>query len=116
MAATVELVRRMALALPGVQEGVCHGTPAFYVRRRLMLRLWEDCETLVVRCPKETRTALIEENPDVFWVTDHYRNYPAVLVNLLAVDRELLWRMIEGAWRMQASHKQVAAYDLAGKG
>lgn len=115
MAATVELVGRMALALPGVQEGICHGTPAFYVRHRLMLRLWEDGETLVVRCPKETRTALIEENPDVFSVTEHYRNYPAVLVNLLAVDRELLRRMIEGAWRMQASRKQVAAYDLAGK-
>jgi len=43
--------------------------------------------------------------------TDHYRNYPAVLVNLLAVKRELLGRMIEGAWRLQASRKQVAAYD-----
>jgi hypothetical protein len=116
MAATVELVRRIALALPGVQEGVCHGTPAFYVRRRLMLRLWEDGETLVVRCPKETRAALIKENPDVFWLTEHYRNYAAVLVNLLAVNRQLLQRMIEGAWRMQASRKQVAAYDLAAKG
>jgi hypothetical protein len=47
VAATIELVRRLALALPGVQEGVCHGTPAFYVRRKLMLRLWEDGETLV---------------------------------------------------------------------
>src|SRR5678810_722988 len=113
MAATAELVRRMALALPGVEEGVCHGTPAFYVRRRLMLRLWEDGETLVVRYPKEKRAALIEENPDVFSVTDHYRNYPAVLVNLLAVNRALLERMIEGAWRMQAARKQVTAYDRA---
>src|SRR5678810_1320001 len=108
MAATAEQVRRLALALPGVQGGVCHGTPAFYVRRKLMLRLWEDGETLVVRFPKEKRTALIEENPDVFSVTEHYRNYPAVLVNLLAVNRELLSRMIEGAWRLQASRKQVS--------
>ena len=104
----------MALALPGVQEGVCFGTPAFYVRRKLMLRVWEDGEILVVRVPKEKRAALIEENPDVFSVTDHYLNYPAVLVNLLAVNRELLGRMIEGAWRLQASRKQVSAYD--GKG
>ena len=111
MAATIEQVRKLALALPGVQEGVCHGTPAFYVRRKLMLRLWEDGETLVVRFPKEKRAALIEENPDVFSVTDHYCNYPAVLVNLLAVNRELLGRIIEGAWRLQALRKQVAAYD-----
>jgi hypothetical protein len=112
MAATVEQVRTTALALPGVEEGVCHGTPAFYVRGRLMLRLWEDGETLVVRFPKEERAALMEENPDVFSVTDHYRNYPAVLLNLLAVDRKLLERMIEGAWRMQAPRKVVAAHDL----
>ena len=111
MAATIERVRRMALALPGVEEGVCHGTSAFYVRRKLMLRLWEDGEMLVVRFPREKRAALIEENPDVFSVTEHYRNYPAVLVNLLAVNRELLARMIEGAWRRQASPKQVSAYD-----
>ena len=111
MGVTIALVRRLALALPGVQEGVCFGTPAFYVRRKLMLRLREDGETLVVRFPKEKRAALIEENPDVFSVTDHYRNYPAVLVNLLAVNREVLGRMIEGAWRLQASRKQVSAYD-----
>jgi hypothetical protein len=108
---TIKLVRRMALALPGVQEGVCHGTPAFYVRRKLMLRLWENGETLVVKFPKEKRAALIRGNSDVFSVTDHYRNYPAVLVNLQAVNRELLGRMIEGAWRMQASRKQVMEYD-----
>jgi hypothetical protein len=69
MAATIELVRSLALALPGVQEGICFGTPAFYVRRKLMLRLWEDGETLVVRFPKEKRAALIRGNPDVFSVT-----------------------------------------------
>ena len=111
MAATIELVRRLALALPGVQEGSCHGTPAFYVRRKLMLRLLEDGETLVVKFPREKRATLIRKNPDVFSVTDHYRNYPMVLVNLLAVNRELLGRMIEGAWRMEASRKQVAAFD-----
>ena len=111
MAATIELVRRLALALPGVEEGVCHGTPAFYVRRKLMLRLWPDGETLVVKFPREKRAALIRGSPDVFSVTDHYRNYPAVLVNLLAVNRELLGRMIEGAWRLQAPRKMVSAYD-----
>ena len=116
MAATIELVRKMALAWPGVEEGVCFGTPAFYVRRKLMLRLWEDGETLVVRWPMEERAALIEGNPDVFSVTEHYRNYAAVLVNLLAVNREVLGRMIEGAWRMQASRTQVAAYDRKGDG
>jgi hypothetical protein len=111
MPVTIEQVRSIALAWPGVEEGLCHGTAAFYVRRKLMVRLWPDGETLVVRYPKEKRAALIEEYPDVFSVTDHYRNYPAVLMNLLAATRPLLGRMIEGAWRLQASRKAVAAYD-----
>ena len=111
MAATIEMVRQMALAMPGVEEGVCFGTPAFYVRRRLMLRLREDGETLVVRFPREERDELIEENPDVFSVTDHYRNHSAVLLDLLAVKPTLLSKMIEGAWRMQASRKSVSAYS-----
>ena len=44
MAATIELVRRLALALPGVREGLCHGTPAFYVRQvdAATLGRWRD--------------------------------------------------------------------------
>jgi hypothetical protein len=113
MPADIRLVRELALALPKVEEGLCFGTPAFYVGRKLMLRLWQDGETLVVRYPKEQREALIDSNPDVFSVTEHYRNYSAVLVNLLAVNRDLLAKMIQGAWRMQAPKKLVAAVDSA---
>jgi hypothetical protein len=95
----------MALSMPGVEEGICFGTPAFYVRRKLMLRLRDDGETLVVRCPKEQREELIDQNPDVFSITDHYRNYPVVLVDLLAVNQQVLHGMIEGAWRLLASRK-----------
>jgi hypothetical protein len=111
VAATFESVRRLALQFPGVEEGCCHGTPAFYVGRKLILRLWEDGETLVARCAKEKRAAMIRRNPDVFFCTDHYRNYPAVLLNLLAVNKETLRETIKGAWRMQASKKLIAQFD-----
>lgn len=44
----VRTVRRLALALPGVEEGPCYGTPGFRVKGRFLARLWEDGETLVV--------------------------------------------------------------------
>ena len=111
MPASLELVRRLALALPGVEEGICFGTPAFYVRHKLMLRMWPDGETLVSRCPIDEREELIAENPDVFFVTDHYRNYTSILISLLAVNQKVLAQMIERAWRMQASRKAVEAFD-----
>ena len=111
MPADVQTVRRLALALPAVEEGVCFGTPAFYVRRKLIVRMCPDDEILMVRCPKESREELIDRYPDVFSVTDHYRNYPAILISLLAVQGALLARMIENAWRMQAPNRLVTRFD-----
>ena len=115
MPANIQLVRKIALSLPDVEEGSCFGTTAFYVRRKLMLRMKEDGETLVVKYPKEKREELIDRNPDVFSVTDYYQNYPAVLVNLLAVNEKVLASMIEGAWRMRAPRALISAFDAAEK-
>ena len=111
MPCTPETVRRIALAFPEVTEGVCYGTPAFYIRRKLMLRLWEDGETLVVKIDPAHRPRLLEGSPDTFYLTDHYRNYPTMLVSLLSVHEETLHRVIEGAWLYTAPKRLVTAYD-----
>jgi hypothetical protein len=108
MPATLAHVRRLALALPEVTEGICHGTPTFYVRKKLMLRLWEDGETLVCKVPMELREQLLEHAPDVFSLTDHYRNYPAILISLNAVTAQTLEERIAAAWRLVAPAKLVA--------
>jgi len=111
MAATIQDVRRMAMALPDVVEGLCHGTPAFYLRRKLMLRLRDDYETLVVRFPMEERDELLEAEPDIFSVTEHYQNYPAILVSLPNVSLTRLQKLIEDGWGRLASKKQIAAFE-----
>lgn len=109
MAATIADVRRIAVGWPNVVEGVCFGTPTFYLRKKLMLRLREDRETLVIKLPIEQRETLIDREPDTFSITDHYRNYPAILVTLPNVSLPRLAELIEGAWRMLASKKDIAA-------
>ncbi|SRR6266404_1591198 len=109
MAAALQDVRRIALALPGVVEGVCHGTPAFYLRKKLMLRLRDDFETLVIRIPIDERDDLIAADPDIFSVTDHYQNYPAILVTLPNVSLARLAKLTAESWRRLASKKQIAA-------
>jgi hypothetical protein len=110
MPATFAFVRRCALALPEVTEGVCHGTPTFYVRKKLMLRMWEDGETLVCKVSMELREQLLDEAPDVFSLTDHYRNYPAILINLNAVRESVLKERIAAAWRLVAPVKLLALH------
>jgi hypothetical protein len=55
--------------------------------------------------------ALIAEDPEKFFTTDHYHGYPAVLVRLPAVDIEELTELLSDAWRTRASRRPVADLD-----
>jgi hypothetical protein len=98
----LETVRRLALAFPGVEEGTSYGTTAFKVRGKLLARLREDGESLVVRIDFDTRDLLIETDPEAFYITDHYRGYPAILVRLSRVHPDALRDLLEEAWRRVA--------------
>jgi hypothetical protein len=76
-----------------------------------MLRLRDDNRTLVVRSPIASRAQLIPSEPDLFFVTDHYLNYPAILVNLANATEARLKQIIVDAWRRLASKKQTAAFE-----
>jgi hypothetical protein len=104
-------VRRIALALPEVRESTWYGTAAFKVRDKGFARLKEDGENMVLRCNLFERKFLLEDFPAVFHITDHYRDYPAVLVRLAAVSEEQLRERVEASWRTQAPARVVEAYD-----
>ncbi len=106
-----EAVRRIALALPGVEEGTCYGTPAFRVRGKFLARLKEDGETLVVKIGFDEREILLAADPGTFYLTDHYRNYPSILVRLAAVRPEALAAVLEQAWRRLAPKRLIAELD-----
>ncbi len=110
---TFETVRRLFLALPGVEEGLSYGTPGFRVRKRFLSRLWEDGETLVVKVGFDERDLLMAADPEVFYLTDHYRGYPAVLVRLGLVREEALREVLEQAWRQAAPKSLLAKLDAS---
>jgi hypothetical protein len=98
-AVTFETAREIALRLPGVEEATSYGTPAFRVRKKLLARLHQDGEALVVRADFDAREALLRAKPRSFFVTDHYRAHPWVLVRLSAVTRTDLSDVLTQAWR-----------------
>jgi len=75
-----------AVTLPGVVEGTCYGTPALYVLKKFMARLKEDGDSVAVKLDFADRDVLLEADPRAFYLTDHYRPYPAVLMRLGEVD------------------------------
>lgn len=105
----LQFIRQIMMPLPGVTEGISHGTPAFYVQKRMLCRLWENGEVLVVRT--DEREKWIEAQPEVFFITDHYRNYPTMLVNLPKAEPDDLKELLTTAWLKRASKTLVKEYQ-----
>src|ERR1700674_1278302 len=78
---TFDTVRELALALPNVEDGTSYGTPALKVKKKLMVRLREDGDVVFV-LGFDKRDMLMAARPEAFYTTDHYRDYPSVLVRL----------------------------------
>ena len=101
--------------LLGVEVTTSYGTPALKVRDKLICRLRTNPDALVVRViDMEDRDALIRGNPDAFFITPHYQEYPYVLVRLEAVDPVELGELVEDAWRTQAPKRLQAEHDRGG--
>jgi hypothetical protein len=100
-------IERLALALPQTVTGTSYGTPALKVGKKLLARLKEDGETIVLCAvlPDE-RALLIEIAPEIFYFTDHYAGYPTVLVRLAAADPVQMAGLLRQSWQRLASKKR----------
>jgi len=105
----LQFIREAMLPLPGVTEGMCFGTPAFYVQKKLLARMWENGEVLVVHT--DEREKWIQASPETFFITDHYRNYPSMLINLPKADPEDLKTLLTNAWLKRASKTLIKEYQ-----
>ncbi|WP_375411787.1 MmcQ/YjbR family DNA-binding protein [uncultured Bradyrhizobium sp.] len=112
---TFDDVRKIALAWPEVTDGTSYGTPALKVRKKLLARLKEDADSMVMPgVPQDERDMLVERAPKVFYFTDHYRNYPMVLIRLSKAKRRDLEPLLQRHWRTLASTAAVKASRAQG--
>jgi hypothetical protein len=100
---------KLASKLPGVEQGTSYGTPALHVRKKFLARLKEDGESVAIKIDFSDRDVLLELDPAAFYLTDHYRPYPAMLIRLRQVRLDLLEQLLEQAWRLQAPKSLLAA-------
>lgn len=109
-----ETVRQIAKTLPGAQESTSYGTPAFKVKGKLFARLHQDGESLVVGVDFDERTEMMSADPEKFYITDHYLNYPWVLVRLSKVRPDQLRDLLIASWRRAAPKYMTAALHKLG--
>lgn len=110
--ATFDTVRSIARTLDGVSEGTSYGTPAFRAGKTLFVRLHDSHEALVVRMDPAERAVRMQAAPETYYITDHYANYPWVLVRLAAVDEDDLRDVLQQAWRLSAPKPRAATKKL----
>jgi hypothetical protein len=109
---TFDDVRTLALAWPEVEDGTSYGTSALKVRKKLLARIKEDDDTLVMLgVPESERAMLCESEPKVFYFTDHYRDYPTVPIRLSKARRGHVEPLLRRRWRELASKAAVKTFD-----
>jgi len=107
---TFDVVREIGLALPDVEESSTRGAFALKVRGNLLactaIHKSAQPDSLMVRVDFDQRAALLAEAPETYYVTDHYVNYPAVLVRLSQVQKDELRDLLASASRFVTSKKK----------
>jgi hypothetical protein len=105
---TFEDVRRAALSLLNVEEGTAWRFPAFRTGGKLFLCFREDLDSIVVRASFEQRDEMVAADPETYYTTDHYRNYPWVLARISELHPDAVNDLLQMAWRAAAPRKPRA--------
>lgn len=108
---TYDDVVTLACSFPGVVEAQSYGTPSIKVGSKFLLRLREPGILALQRPSLDERDALLEAEPNLFFITDHYRDYPYLLVRLDRLDAEHFRALFETIWREKATKAQIRALD-----
>ncbi|MFN2385166.1 MAG: MmcQ/YjbR family DNA-binding protein [Thermoanaerobaculia bacterium] len=116
MAMTWKQVCRLARRLPEVREGTWFRTPSLEVRAKSFVRLKEDGQTVVFLLENlDEQELLLLAKPRVFFITDHYRGWPAVLARLSKLHPAECRIRLERAWRKKAPKALVKERESGGK-
>jgi hypothetical protein len=109
-AASFSTVRQIALSLENVEEVSSYRTPGFKVRGALFARFHQDGESLVVRMDIDKRDEMIAADPNTYYITDHYLNYPWILVRPSRIQPDALRGLLLSAHRSAAAAKRATKH------
>jgi hypothetical protein len=116
-----ETVRQIGLELTGVQEKTAYGMPALKINGKLLAPIPAnrsvEPHSLVVRISFEDREELLAADPKVYYLTEHYVDYDAVLVRFSCVTPEVLKDLLRTACKyvIRNSGVRPSARDRASR-
>lgn len=102
-----------ACTLPDVVMEKWWGTPCPKVNGKGFMSRGREAGSFGLMVTHPEKQMLFETDPETFWETDHYRNYPMLLVRLGTPTRERIELYIRRAWWDRAKKAQRVAAGLA---
>ena len=88
---------KTALALPGAEERPWYNQPCVFIHDRFLTRVHDKEEAVVLQVGSmEMRDMMLEAEPKLFYITDHYRNFTFVLARLSGLTRASFKAMLTG--------------------
>jgi hypothetical protein len=114
-------VESIGRTLPGVEVTTTWGSPALKVGGKMFACMASnksaEPDTLVVMMDIADRDGLIEDEPAVYYLKEHYVNYPCVLVRLSRINADALRDLVTGAHRYVSAkaRKKPAKPESSGR-
>jgi len=102
---------KIALAIPGTEEVLWFRKPAVFLNSQFLTKVHDKEEAMTLRVSSmEMRDMMLEAEPELFYITDHYRNFPFVLARLSALTPKTLKEILVGrAAQLAQNAEKVAA-------
>lgn len=112
MPVTESVIRKVALSFPLACLKPSYGKPSFFIAKKFFTRLRSEDDSIVwIVGSIDERDNLIELDPKTYFITEHYRDYPSVLVRIKRINEAMLRKMLERRWRAIAPKKLIKDLD-----
>jgi hypothetical protein len=104
---TFKTVEAIGRTLPDVEVTTTWGQPTLKVRGKMFVCIAShksaEPNSLVVMMDFADRDALVADDPNIYYLKEHYLNYPCVVVRLSRVRADALRDLVTGAYRFVVS-------------
>ena len=86
---------KIMLAMKGASEALYFGKPAVFYAENFVGRVHDKEEAVALRVGTiEMRDVMLEAEPRLFYITDHYKPWPMLLARLKVLDKTTLKELV----------------------
>src|ERR1700749_2962777 len=112
MALTRAQFTKVALSFPEALEKSSYGNPSIFIAKKFFTRWRKEEDSIVwIVDSIDERDHLLEIDPKTYFITDHYKDYPSVLVRMARIDTAMAQKLLDRRWRAIAPKKLIREMD-----